>query len=151
MVTKSTLKKVLKELGVFCLDDIPKKSNGTWKYCTSEWFRLAEKSVNRTHQSEMKTHPFWKVVQSIKWSGVDKVTRQKQPCHKSVKVLLDMMVGCGLGLAAINRQPKDSPEKIIQVISQALNSELINRFDEDPDDCNRRYKIKYAETWGMEF
>ena len=142
-------KKGLKQFRLLSINDIPKYSESLWQYCTTDWFRISEKPVNRTHQKEAETDNWWQFVQSIKWSGIDKTQRHKLPCLKSEKLYLDMIFGCALNLAAINKIPAQSLDEVTRYILYCLEVEFRGRLHQDPGDFKKRYETKLAETWGM--
>ncbi len=107
-------KNVLKQFQIRTLEDLHNKCDSLWNYCTRDWARLSQHPIDRKnrHQDRIKLHEFWQLIQTVTWGGSTPAIRRKPLPQKDKYLLVDMMVGCALNLAAIDGCKPDDIEKI---------------------------------------
>ncbi|BCO08813.1 hypothetical protein GF1_11890 [Desulfolithobacter dissulfuricans] len=96
---------VLRQLGVSDLYNLQEKIGGIWEYCSDNWARFSAVAIDRKnrHQDRAVIHPWWQVIQSVDWLSYRPVVRKQPLPQKDQHQLIDMMVGCALNIAAIDR------------------------------------------------
>lgn len=58
-------REVLKELGIYKLDNLLQLQSALWIYLTQDWLRLAVPTPSDTNQSRWPTHPLWEQITKV--------------------------------------------------------------------------------------
>jgi len=147
-------KPVLRQFKIVSLEDLYRKASGLWAYSTYQWARFCEEAFDRDnrHQDRAKIHPWWKDVQKIKWGLHQPVTRKQPLAQKDKKMLLDMMGGCALNIAAIRMKNSDNVEEIIAVLTSEIEEwarALANKRNKrnGRPELLERMEMKVNEVW----
>lgn len=123
---------VSKDLEVNTLDDLERKLDGIWQYCTTEWCRFCDRELTDSdrrnkHQSRYSTAFLWEFVRSVRFTGQAEpapVIRQKLPPQINLEQLRQNAAGCLLSLcAASGLHPDDFQGHI--AFSQTVIAEQI--------------------------
>jgi hypothetical protein len=142
-------KKALKEFGIETYQHFLQKLPGLWQYLTEKWFRLADKPVNRTHQSEAKISEWWKIIQGIKWAGkTEKLKRIRYP-RRSIDMLLQQSAGIALSIGVINQFAPNDLDRFIYHFHGLIEAR-IKEMAKKKKDFLSRIDRKYAEIWTTE-
>ncbi|SHH98993.1 hypothetical protein [Desulfofustis glycolicus] len=147
-------KNVLKQFQVKSLEDLRNRQDGLWKYCTRDWSKLSEQPVDRKnrHQDRIKLHEFWHLVQSVSWGTSPPTIRRKPLPQKDKYLLIDMMVGCAMNLAAIDGCQYDNIEKITMYLMGEVDTWCRTKAREiNPktgrSELQEKMKTKINEVW----
>ncbi|WP_420426370.1 hypothetical protein [Algiphilus sp.] len=65
----------LKSLGFQSLDKLFTEAGQLWRYCTTEWLRLAVPVEGDTTRSRWPTHPAWQTIAELAWDGSETAKR----------------------------------------------------------------------------
>lgn len=147
-------KNVLKQFRIKSLEDLKSKQDGLWKYCTQEWARLSKDPIDRKnrHQDRAKLHEFWHLVQSVSWGSSPPITRRKPLPQKDKYLLLDMMVGCAMNMAAIDGCKYDNIDQITMYLMGEVDTWCRTKAREiNPktgrSELQEKMKTKINEVW----
>ncbi|MCB2216118.1 hypothetical protein [Desulfofustis glycolicus] len=147
-------KNVLKQFRIRSLEDLKNKQDGLWKYCTHEWARLSKDPIDRKnrHQDRAKLHGFWQLVQSVSWGTSPPTTRRKPLPQKDKYLLLDMMVGCAMNMAAIDGCKYDNIDQITMYLMGEVDTWCRTKAREiNPktgrSELQEKMKTKINEVW----
>lgn len=131
------------------LDKINKGLASLWRYCTTDWCRLAEETVDRNHhQSRAVTHPWWTKVQSVEWEDTDLLFRVKRQACKNIDRVRMHGSGSYMSVAASKGCADDDIEGALILATEALHADLKNLFIRDPAEFERRMRRKKNEILG---
>jgi hypothetical protein len=131
------------------LADLQEHLDALWKYCTAEWCRLTEDTVDRNHhQSRASTHPFWASVHAVSWAGRLFITRAKKYLLKDLQKLRQQMAGLGMSIAAMMGRAPDDLEMIVAFAQGCLESDLRRLFRFDPGEFINRMQRKVNAAVG---
>lgn len=70
-------REVLKELGIYKLDNLLQLQNALWIYLTQDWLRLAVPIPSDTNQTRWPTHPLWDQISRVFDQGSEQPKLQR--------------------------------------------------------------------------
>lgn len=132
------------------LENLQSSLNSLWQYATLDWCRLTADSVDRNHhQSRALPHPFWLLVQGVKWDGDVHICRAPQPPHKDITRMRQQTTGLAMSISAVHGKKPDDLEGIIAHAQGCLESDLRRLFRVDQNDFIRRMERKSNVSHGL--
>lgn len=131
-------------------EDLQASLNSLWKYATEDWCRLTTDEVDRNHhQSRALPHPFWLLVQDVKWDGNIHICRVSQPPHKDITRLRQQSTGLAMSICAVHGKQPNDIEGIISCVHGCLESDMRRMYRVDKQDFIRRMERKINEAHGV--
>lgn len=103
-----------------------------WEYLTEDWFRHAEKPVDRKnkHQSRASVSEFWSTVQRAFTEESKKpVARKKKRPHINISALVKQAIGCLLTVTAGMGHHLDCKNSLYDTIHDVIYSNIAEIFD----------------------
>ncbi len=130
-------------------EDLQANLAGLWRYCTTDWCRLADSPVDRenNNQSKLTLHPWWQEVQGADWNGDNSAMRSKRYVQKDEEKLLLQGTGVFLSAAAMNGYGPEEIETII-AYGQGKYEATVRKLARDKEEFERRLKAKQNKSVG---
>ena len=134
------------------VEQIEVNLDAIWQYCTQDWARLANRSVNlerlQNNQSRIPSCKFWKNLQlAIFHRPIPAGKREKKTLHKDLTALREQARGCLLNIAAAAGHVVDDYFGIMATVQNAIQEEFDRYMVKNQEKFEKLFKIRRNEVF----